>query len=129
MICVSSRGGGYPIAPAIYIEDQIKAWKKVTDAVHAKGSFIFYRLAALDRVSMPDVLAKDGYRVISSSNIPDGAGTVPVSLDETGTPGFVADFVQATKNAFLFFFFFFFFFWGGSADSRHMQQSNGSLGR
>lgn len=41
---VSARAGNYPNVPGIYNDEQIKAWKKVTDGVHAKGSFIYMQL-------------------------------------------------------------------------------------
>ena len=99
----SVRAGGVDFMPGIYTEDQIKAWRKVTDAVHAKGSFIYCQLIAQGRNASPEVLARDGYHVISSGNLPDGPdGAVPEPLDETGIQTFITDFVQAAKNAVLF---------------------------
>lgn len=37
---IGEQYGGYPNVPGIYRDDQIEAWKKVTEAVHKKGSFI-----------------------------------------------------------------------------------------
>ncbi|PRQ46959.1 putative 12-oxophytodienoate reductase [Rosa chinensis] len=34
----------YPSVPGIYTEEHIEAWKKVVDAVHAKGAIIFCQL-------------------------------------------------------------------------------------
>lgn len=39
----------YPNAPGIYSDEQIAAWKTVTDGVHAKGGVIFQQLWALGR--------------------------------------------------------------------------------
>lgn len=39
----------YPRAPGIYSDEQIAAWKTVTDGVHAKGGVIFQQLWALGR--------------------------------------------------------------------------------
>src|ERR1700761_1567122 len=47
---ISPRAGGYANVPGIWNRDQIKAWREVTDAVHAKGSYIFCQLWALGRV-------------------------------------------------------------------------------
>ena len=97
---ISARGGGYALMPGIYTEDQITAWQKVTDAVHAKGSFIFCQIMAHGRNATSEVLVKDGYYAVSSSNIPDGpGGTIPEPLDEAGIQIFIDDFVQAAKNA------------------------------
>jgi NADPH2 dehydrogenase len=38
---ISSRHGGYGNVPEIYNDEQIASWKKVTNAVHNKGSYIF----------------------------------------------------------------------------------------
>jgi NADPH2 dehydrogenase len=43
--------GGFPNAPGIWSEDQIAAWKEITDEVHAKGCFIFCQLFAMGRAS------------------------------------------------------------------------------
>ncbi|KAF7798995.1 hypothetical protein EIP86_010224 [Pleurotus ostreatoroseus] len=53
---VSQRAGGWPNIPGIWNEDQVKAWQKVVDAVHAKGSYIFLQLWALGRTADPDTL-------------------------------------------------------------------------
>lgn len=41
---VSALDGGVPNVPGIYNEEQIHAWKEVTDAVHRQGSYIFCQL-------------------------------------------------------------------------------------
>ena len=52
------------------------------------------------RTANPEVLVKDGYYAVSSSNIPDGAGsTIPEPLDEGDIWTFIDIFVQAAKNA------------------------------
>ena len=46
---------------------------KVTDAVHARGSFIYLQLWALGRAAVPSVLAEDPlgpFPFVSASNIP-----------------------------------------------------------
>ena len=50
---VSPRGFGYPNTPGIFSEAQIKGWKKVTQAVHAKGGRILCQLWNVGRVSHP----------------------------------------------------------------------------
>src|ERR1700727_135017 len=42
---VSIGGRGYLGAPGIYSEEQVIAWRRVTDAVHAKGGYIFLQLS------------------------------------------------------------------------------------
>src|SRR6185437_5836463 len=48
---VQSTGFGNPNVPGIYSEAQVAGWKRVTDAVHAKGGIIFLQLWHVGRVS------------------------------------------------------------------------------
>ncbi|KAG2344591.1 FMN-linked oxidoreductase [Suillus weaverae] len=41
-------------APGIWNQDQVVAWKRITDAVHTEGGLIFSQLWHLGRVSHPD---------------------------------------------------------------------------
>ncbi|KAJ6513595.1 FMN-linked oxidoreductase [Mycena vitilis] len=69
---IAPRAGGYKNAPGIWSEAQIAAWKKITDAVHAKGSFIYLQLWALGRAARPgDLKAEDpSLPFVSASDIP-----------------------------------------------------------
>lgn len=40
--------------PGIFTEDQVASWRKVTDAVHAKGGLISVQLWHTGRVAHPD---------------------------------------------------------------------------
>lgn len=44
-------GSRFPHVPGIYNEEQVEAWKKVVDAVHAKGAIIFCQLWHVGRAS------------------------------------------------------------------------------
>ncbi|MCL1049500.1 alkene reductase [Shewanella abyssi] len=84
---ISSMGKGYAWTPGIYTPEQIIGWKKVTDAVHAKGGVIFAQLWHVGRVTHPDNIG--GPQPISSSAIQ--AENVKVFIDNgTSEPGFVA---------------------------------------
>ena len=48
---IEPRGQGYAWTPGIHSPAQIEGWKKVTQAVHAKGSIIFAQLWHVGRVS------------------------------------------------------------------------------
>ncbi|KAK0205612.1 hypothetical protein DFS33DRAFT_1258643 [Desarmillaria ectypa] len=48
---IAQRAGGYKYVPGLWTQEQLDAWKEVTDAVHAKGSFIFCQLWALGRTA------------------------------------------------------------------------------
>jgi N-ethylmaleimide reductase len=48
---VSPEGQGYEATPGIHSAEQVAGWKKVTDAVHARGGHIFLQLWHVGRVS------------------------------------------------------------------------------
>lgn len=83
---ISPLGQGYAWTPGIYSAAQIAGWKKVTDAVHAKGGTIFAQLWHVGRVTHPENIG--GAQPISSSAIK--AENVKVFIDNgTDAPGFV----------------------------------------
>lgn len=97
---ISPRAGGFSNAPGIYNAAQIAAWRKVTDAVHKKGSYIFLQLWALGRAADADVLRSEGYEVVSSSTIPmNEKAAIPRALNEAEIQQFVEDYAQAARNA------------------------------
>src|ERR1700677_4350702 len=59
----SPNGLGYPRIPGLYNPAQVKGWKLVTDAVHAKGGKIFVQLMHTGRVT-------------AAGNLPAGAEVV-----------------------------------------------------
>lgn len=48
---ISDEGRGYLYTPGLYTDEQTQAWRKVTDAVHAKGGKIFAQLWHVGRMS------------------------------------------------------------------------------
>lgn len=48
---IEPRGQGYAWTPGIYSRAHIEGWRRVTDAVHAKGGIIFAQLWHVGRVS------------------------------------------------------------------------------
>jgi N-ethylmaleimide reductase len=50
----SDDGQGYTLTPGIYTPAHTAGWRKVTDAVHARGGRIFIQLMHAGRVSHPD---------------------------------------------------------------------------
>ncbi|KAJ7589675.1 hypothetical protein C8J56DRAFT_826910, partial [Mycena floridula] len=52
---VAQQGSQWPNAPGIWNKEQVTAWKKVTEAVHAEGSVIYVQLWHLGRASHPDM--------------------------------------------------------------------------
>jgi N-ethylmaleimide reductase len=51
---VSARGQGYPDTPGIRAPAQVRAWRSVTDAVHAAGGRMFVQLSHVGRLSHSD---------------------------------------------------------------------------
>ncbi|KAF9890364.1 hypothetical protein FE257_006031 [Aspergillus nanangensis] len=101
---ISPRYGGYANVPSIHNEDQIAAWKHVTEAVHAQGSSIYMQLWALGRAGNPQFLQQSGYDVVSSSNIStkgafSGEMHHPRALSEEEIWDAIADFAAAATNA------------------------------
>jgi NADPH2 dehydrogenase len=100
---IAPQAAGYPNVPGIWNKDQITAWKTVTDAVHAKGSYIYLQLWALGRVANPDVLKGmpgGPYAVRSASDIPEKEGaTVPTPMTTAEISEFVGLYAQAAKNS------------------------------
>ncbi|EPX73381.1 NADPH dehydrogenase [Schizosaccharomyces octosporus yFS286] len=64
---ISPRAGLYPNIPGIWNDKQVQGWKKITDAVHAKGSLMSCQLWFLGRVGSPELLKKHGLDLISPS--------------------------------------------------------------
>ncbi len=104
---ISPMGHGYPLLPGIYTDAQVAGWKKVTDAVHAKGGKIVIQLWHVGRISHPTLL--NGATPVAPSAIkPAGKAftfdglvdyVTPRALEANELPGIVADYVQAAKNA------------------------------
>jgi NADPH2 dehydrogenase len=73
----------------------------VTDAVHAKQSFIFTQLWALGRAADPDVLTEEGgFPFVSSGNIKLSEGTAtprPLTVEEIKK--YVNYYATAAMNA------------------------------
>ncbi|XP_020081036.1 12-oxophytodienoate reductase 7 isoform X2 [Ananas comosus] len=108
---ISPTAAGFPHCPGIYTREQIEAWKKVVDAVHAKGSIIFCQLWHVGRASNP-VYQPEGAAPISSTDkpisgrwkilMPDGSyGKYPKPrrLATAEIPEIVQQYCQAALNA------------------------------
>lgn len=105
---VSARAQGYQDTPGLYTQAQIEGWRKVTDAVHAKGGRIFVQLWHVGRVSHVDLqpngeapVAPSAIRAETKTFVNNGFADVSepraLALDELA--GIVDDFRQAAANA------------------------------
>ena len=97
---ISPRGSGFANVPGIWNAEQIKAWKEITDAVHAKGSFIYLQLWALGRAANPKAVKSNGGDFVSSSAVPmsDNSPT-PRAMRTEEIQQFIRDYAQAAKNS------------------------------
>ncbi|TVY31769.1 putative inactive dehydrogenase [Lachnellula occidentalis] len=99
---IAPQAGGIPNVPGIWNAEQIAAWKKVTDAVHAKGSYIYLQLWALGRAAGAATLTAElgpDAKVKSASDIPFEGGDKPEALSETEVQEYIGLYAQAAKNA------------------------------
>ncbi|KAI8896251.1 hypothetical protein BC833DRAFT_598232 [Globomyces pollinis-pini] len=93
---IAYEAGGAVNAPGIYSEEQIAAWRKVTDAVHAKGGIIYCQLWQLGRANPgqdPNV------KVVSASTTPFEGGEVPEEMTTEDVQRYVQHFKHAAENA------------------------------
>lgn len=105
---ISPQGVGYPKTPGIHTSDQIHAWRRVTEAVHAKQGKIFLQLWHVGRISHP-LLQPDGALPVAPSAIkPAGMAITPQGPKPFETPrelsadeitGIINDYAQGAKNA------------------------------
>lgn len=101
---ISPQAGAYTYAPGIWSDEQIAAWKQVTDAVHEKGSYIYSQLWALGRTTDPNAMrAQPGgekFDVVSSSAVSLGEGhETPRALTEDEIQQYIKDYATTAKNA------------------------------
>jgi NADPH2 dehydrogenase len=97
---ISPDAAGAPNVPGIWKQEQIDAWRKVTDAVHAKGSFIYLQLWALGRVADVGQAEKENFTIMSASPIPAGEGyPTPKEMTEEDIKKAIGNYAQAAKNS------------------------------
>lgn len=111
---IEPRGQGYAWTPGIHSAAQIEGWKKVTQAVHAKGGIIFAQLWHVGRVShtslqpneakpiAPSAITADNVKVFIETGPGQGALSEPstpraLSTDEVSE--LVNMYAKAAKNA------------------------------
>jgi N-ethylmaleimide reductase len=82
---VMATGRGNPATPGIYTDAQIKGWRAVVDAVHAKGGLIFLQLWHVGRVSHSSF--HGGALPVAPSAVPiTGAGMMAMTADGKFAP-------------------------------------------
>ncbi len=107
-INISEQALGSPLTPGLYTQDQINAWKKVTDAVHEAGSAIYAQLWHTGRVGhsadrngqlpvAPSAIAIVGPKHFTSQGPKDYE--TPRELSVSEIKQIIVDYTQAAKNA------------------------------
>lgn len=106
---ISPAAQGYTNTPGVYTGEQIAAWRKVTDAVHAKGGRIFLQLWHTGRMShthfqpgnaapvAPSAIAAKAKTFIPGQGFVDCSLPRALEIDEISS--IVDDFRKAAGNA------------------------------
>ena len=103
---VSAQAQGYADTPGCYTDDQVRGWKKVTDAVHAAGGTMVVQLWHTGRMSHTS-FQKDGAAPVGPSALRANAKTfvggqgfvdvsMPRALELGEIPGIIEDFRHAS---------------------------------
>ncbi len=109
---VSPNGIAYAGAPGIFTDAQVKGWRRVTDAVHAKGASIYLQLWHGGRQAHPAnmggelPIAPSAIRAEEKAVVRDGAGgfaevdqVVPRALALDEISGVIEEFRQGAERA------------------------------
>ncbi|CAI1523524.1 alkene reductase [Serratia plymuthica] len=105
---ISVQAQGYQDTPGIYTPAQIDGWRKVTDAVHAKGGHIFVQLWHVGRISHIDLqpggaapVAPSAIRAETKTFVNNGFADVsePRALELDEIKDIIEDFRKASANA------------------------------
>jgi N-ethylmaleimide reductase len=104
---ISPEGFGWADTPGLWSAEQVRGWRRVTDAVHAGGGRIFAQLWHTGAISHPDL--RDGLQPLSASDIdPLQVSVTPTGRKPTVTPRpmtkdeiaqTAADYAHAARNA------------------------------
>jgi N-ethylmaleimide reductase len=107
-INISKQAIGSPMTPGIYTQEQIEAWKKVTDAVHKEGAIIYAQLWHTGRVGhslvkngelpvAPSPIAIEGQQHFTMEGMKDYE--TPRALSTEEVKSIVEQYKQAALNA------------------------------
>ncbi|MFD0764406.1 hypothetical protein ACFQZI_06050 [Mucilaginibacter lutimaris] len=107
-IRISEEATGSPLTPGIYTNEQIAAWKRVTQAVHEQGGLIVAQLwhtgragHSLDRNGKlplaPSPLSIRGMQHFTSQGLKDYETPQEITIAEINET--VRDYAQAARNA------------------------------
>jgi N-ethylmaleimide reductase len=105
----SPNGLGYPRIPGIFSPAQVEGWKRITDAVHAKGAKMFVQLMHCGRIAHPLNLPAGARMLAPSAVAADGEmftdaegmkpHPAPQAMTDSDIRSTIAEYAQAAKNA------------------------------
>jgi N-ethylmaleimide reductase len=105
---ISPLGQGYLDTPGLYSSEQVRGWRRVTDAVHARGGRIVVQLWHVGRISHVSLLpagevpvAPSAIQASTKTFTADGFVDVsqPRALGLDEIPGVIEDYRRAARNA------------------------------
>lgn len=104
---ISQQANGWQNSPGIYTDEQTEAWKKVVEAVHAKGTPIFLQLWHTGRASHSSLqdgqlpVAPSAIKIDGDIHTPNGKQPheVPRALETEEVPLVVEDYRLAAERA------------------------------
>ena len=105
----SPAGMGYARTPGIYNAAQMAAWRKITDAVHARGGRIFLQIMHVGRIAVsanrtiPDPPVAPSAVRAAGQMWTDSLGMqpheIPRALELAEIPSVIHEYAEATRNA------------------------------
>lgn len=107
-VAPSPNGLGYARFPGLFSSEQVQAWKRVNDAIHAAGGKTFAQIMHTGRVSHPANMPA-GSKIIAPSAVALGGEMwtdsngmqpypVPKAMSEDEIASTIAEYAQAAKN-------------------------------
>jgi N-ethylmaleimide reductase len=105
---ISPQGLGYPDTPGIHSAEQVDGWRRVTEAVHARGGLIFLQLWHVGRISHPSLQPDGALPVAPSAIRPEGHAhtldgardfVTPRALTLGEIPNIIHQYRLAARNA------------------------------
>src|SRR6202046_5486325 len=104
---ISPEGFGWADTPGLWSEEQVRGWRRITDAVHTAGGRIIAQLWHTGAISHPELL--EGAQPVSASRVDPGQISVtrtgrkptvtPRPLTKKEIQVTVSDFARAARNA------------------------------
>lgn len=82
----SPMGKGYVRTPGLHTDEQVAAWRQVTDAVHVAGGRIVVQLMHVGRISLPEFLPGGATPVAPSAIAPQGSAYTDAGMKPWGVP-------------------------------------------